>query len=120
MSSSFIRYRGYGFWSDDRFAESLADEVALSISARHEGESWLAELGAHWKLQASGPFRGWMDLLLDDFLTTDERRKELCRIVREVANQHAIEDPIHETGALLGRLLDGEISWTASSPLDYM
>lgn len=120
MGSSFIKYRGYGFWSFDRFIERLAGEVAEAIS-KPTIEDWRTELAAHWKLQAAGNFRGWVHLNLDEFLTAEERREELRRVVQAVVDQHPPgDDPIRQTGALLLQLIDGELTTDASSPLDYM
>ena len=120
MGSSFIKYRDHGFWSHDTFVEDLAREVATVIDGLPKAEAWLAELGAHWRLQASGDFSGWIHLKLDDFLVSEERRKSLRNIVRSVAGRHAAEDPIHQTGVFVVRLLDGELATDATSPLDYM
>ena len=120
MSTSFIEYRGFGFWSNDSFTELLIGETASAIVAQTDPAPWLGELAAHWTLQASGPFRAWMHLELDDFLNSEERRIKLRDIVQDVADKHPKSDPIHQTGILLLRLLDGQIIWDASSPLDYM
>jgi hypothetical protein len=120
MSSSFIEYRGHGFWSDDRFIEHLVGEVADVLLSDRRKEEWRMALGAHWNLQATVHFTGWMHLKLDEYLSDEEKRAELCGIVQAVADRHAAEGPIHQTGVLLVRLLDGDISWDASSPLDYM
>jgi hypothetical protein len=120
MGSSFIKYHDHGFWSHDTFIEDLAREVAAVIDGLSQKEDWLAELGAHWRLQASGTFGGWIHLKLDDFLVSEERKRALRDIVRSVADRHTPEDPIHQTGVFVVRLLDGEITTDAASPLDYM
>lgn len=120
MGSSFIEYRGHGFWSSDSFIESLAGEVAKAIERQPKKEDWQANLSAHWKLQSSGAFGGWVHLNLDEFLTGEEHREKLRAVVQAVVSLHASDDPIHQTGILLLRLLDGELTTEASSPLDYM
>jgi hypothetical protein len=120
MGSSFIKYRDCGFWSVDRFIERLACEVAEAI-AKPMIEDWRAELAAHWKLQATGNFDGWVHLNLDEFLTGEERREQLRKVVQTVVGQHPRrDDPIRQTGVLLLQLLDGNLTTDASSPLDYM
>jgi hypothetical protein len=120
MGSSFIKYRDYGFWSFDRFIERLADEVAEAI-AKPTVEDWRTELAAHWKRQATGNFGGWVHLNLDEFVTGEERREQLRKVVQTVVDQHPPgDDPIRQTGVLLLQLLDGNLMTDASSPLDYM
>ncbi|HSY90796.1 MAG TPA: hypothetical protein VK812_05455 [Candidatus Binatus sp.] len=121
MGSSFIEYRDYGFWSFDRFIECLAREVAEDIVKREKLEDWEVKLVAHWRLQASGGFMGCVHLKLDEFLTEEERRQQLRKVVQTVVDQHPPgDDPIRQTGVLLLQLLDGNLMTDASSPLDYM
>jgi hypothetical protein len=120
MGSSFIEYRGYGFWSFDRFIERLAGEVAEAM-AKPTTVDWQADLAAHWKLQATGNFAGWVHLNLDEFVTGEERRAQLRSVVQTVVDQHPPgDDPIRQTGVLLLQLLDGKLMTDAASPLDYM
>ena len=123
MGSSFIEYRGFGFWSFDPFIERLAGEVAAAIEnqKQKEEEEWQAELAAHWKVQASGGLHGWVHLNLDGFLTGEDRRKQICDVVQALMEERPTpDDPIHETGVLLLRLLDGKLTTDAASPLEYM
>lgn len=119
MSSSFIEYRGHGFWSDDRFTEKIVSEAA-ALAKAPSGEDWLNELSIHWELESSGAFAAWMHLKLDDFITDESRNARLQMIIGECMNLHAEDDPVHQTGVLLLLLLQGKVTWTDSSHLDYM
>jgi hypothetical protein len=113
MGSSFIEYRGFGFWSFDPFIERLAGEVAAAIENQKEEEEWQADLGAHWKLQASGDFHGWVHLNLDEFLTGEERNKQIRSVVQTVVEQHpTADDPIRETGVFLFGCWTGNLQQT--------
>ena len=120
MGSSFINFREHGFWSRDDYIEDLAHEVAAAVSAGESKEEWLSQLSSHWELQSSGAFSGWIHLRLDEFLVSEERRKKLGAVVQSVMERHSSEHPTHRTAALMLRLLDGELTTDASSPLDYM
>jgi hypothetical protein len=120
MSTSFVEYRGFGFWSWDPYIERVAGAVADTILSKEEREDWLTELAEHWKLQSSGIFMGWVHLKLDDFLIDEARRIELREFVRLVTEKEIVDSPLHKTGVFLLSLLDGKIAWTAASPLDYM
>ena len=120
MGSSYTDYHGYGFWSRDYFIEQLAGDVAAVIENLPTKDQWLVDLAAHWKLQASGIFGGWVHLKLDDFLSNDERRSTLRALIRVVTERRDRDDLVCQTGVLLLRLLDGSLTTDAASPLDYM
>lgn len=119
MSSSFIQFQGHGFWSYDPFTETLIAEVAANAEHRTDAD-WIKRLSAHWKLQSSGAYRGWMHLMLDEFITSSVRNTDLQTIVSESLQHRSDDDPIRKTGVLLLLLLKGDITWMASSPTDYV
>lgn len=120
MGSSFIKYRGYGFWSADCFVERLAKESADVMEKRTNKETWQSDLASHWRLQASGAFGGWVHLNLDEFLIGEDRRDLLRDIVQGVIKDYPEDDPVRLTGNLLLSLLDGKLTTNAASPRDYM
>ena len=119
MSTSFVEYRGRGFWSLDAYLEHvlalLADRIGPS-----PGEKWLADLQDHWRAQSSGNFRGWIHPKLDEFLASDERRDTLLKFCDGITSQSDLTPEAIDTAKLLSGLLRGEINTDASSPLDYM
>src|SRR6266850_1474697 len=119
MSTSFVEYRGRGFWSWDGYLEHvlalLADRIGSSPS-----EEWLAELRDHWHAQSSGDFRGWIHPNLDEFVTSDERRESVLGLLEGITSQAGLTREAKETARLLEALLRGQINTDASSPLDYM
>jgi hypothetical protein len=120
MATSFTEYRGFGFWSWDPYLGCVAGAVADSIMSVDERKSWLTELAERWKLQAKVVFSGCISLELNQFVTDEERKNELQGFIRHVISKEGVDSPIHRTGVFLLKLLDGEISWTVASPLDYM
>jgi hypothetical protein len=119
MSTSFVEYRGHGFWTWDGYLEHvlalLADRMGEAPS-----EEWLMELRNHWRNQASGAFRGWIHPKLDEFLATDKQRETVLIMLDETISQPDLTREARETAKLLERLLRGQIMTDASSPLDYM
>lgn len=119
MSTSFVEYGGRGFWSLDDYLEHV-----LSLLADRIGESprqeWLANLRDHWRTQSSGDFRGWIHPKLDEFVTTDDRRDEVLRLLDSITSQSDQTQEVRETASLVAALLRGQITTDASSPLDYM
>jgi hypothetical protein len=119
MSTSFVEYRGRGFWSLDDYLEHLlallADRIGISPS-----QAWLADLRDHWRTQSSGDFRAWIHPKLDEFLTSDDRRDAVLTLLDGTASQPDLSREARETARLLQALLRGQITTNASSPLDYM
>ena len=119
MSTSFVEYRGRGFWSWDGYLEHvlalLADRIGESPNHR-----WLAELRDHWRAQSSGAFRGWIHLNLDEFLTNEERREIVLTLLAEVLSWPSLTREAQETARLIEALLRGQLSTDASSKTDYM
>ena len=119
MSSSFVEYKGHGFWSFDGYLEHV-----LALLAERIGDSpnqkWLADLRDHWRAQSSGDFRGWIHPNLDEFLTSDDRHEVVLTFVQALSSQPNLPREILETTKLLEMLLRGQLTTDASSPLDYM
>lgn len=119
MATSFVEYRGHGFWSWDGYLEHVLALVAAKLR-ESPGNDWKAQLRDHWKLQSSGVFSAFMHPQLDNFLTTDERRDELIRMLDEITSEPDLRREARETIRLLKSLLLGEITTDASSSLEYM
>jgi len=119
MSTSFVGYRGYGFWSWDGYLEHvlalLADRIGDSPTPK-----WLKELRDHWRTQSSGDFRGWIHPNLDEFIISEDRRSIVLMLLDGITSQPDLTTEAQETAKLLAALLRGEIKTDASSPLDYM
>lgn len=119
MSTSFVEYRGRGFWSWDGYLEHVLALLADRIGSSPK-EEWLAQLRDHWKLQSSGIFNGWVSPKLDEFLINDERREAVLALLRDINSQPDITREAEQTARLLEALLLGRLNTDASSPLDYM
>ena len=118
MSSSFVSYRGKGFWSWDGHLEHVLALLSEKIPTE-SAAPWLAEVRQHWQEQSSGGFMGWVHPKLDEFAPTEERRKIILQIV-EAADVADVTPEARATLKLIASLLRGELNTDASSPLDYM
>lgn len=119
MSTSFVEYRGRGFWSWDGYLEHVLALLADRIGSSPNQE-WLEELRDHWRAQSSGAFRGWIHPKLDDFVTSDERREKVLALLESITSQHGFTREAEQTVRLLEALLLGQLKTEASSPLEYM
>lgn len=119
MSTSFVEYRGRGFWSLDDYLEHVLTLLADRIGSAPTQE-WLADLRDHWRAQSSGAFSGWIHPKLDEFITSDERREAVLALLKGITSQPDLTPEAEQTARLLEALLRGQINTDASSPLDYM
>jgi len=119
MSTSFVEYRGRGFWSLDDYLQHVLAMLAGRIG-ESPNEKWLADLRDHWRAQSSGDFRGWIHPNLDEFLTSDQRRETIRTLLKDIISARRVRRESKETARLLESLLRGEMTTDASSPLEYM
>ena len=119
MGSSFIDYRGRGFWSRDPYIEGFLGHLA-DAAATLPSEDWLRDAIKHWRLQASGIFNGWVHPLFDEYLSNDERRLVVLGLVSQVRDRAGSIIVLQQTCDLVEKLLKSELATDAGSPLDYM
>ncbi|MBC7933173.1 MAG: hypothetical protein H7Z38_21630 [Rubrivivax sp.] len=119
MSTSFVKYRGRGFWSWDGYLEPLLALLADEIGPSPES-AWRNSLRDHWRSQASGVFSAWVHPNLDEYVTSEERLETVIALIQAVTSKQDIPREVKETGLLMESLLKGEITTDESSPLDYM
>ncbi|MCB8977534.1 MAG: hypothetical protein H6657_08950 [Ardenticatenaceae bacterium] len=120
MGSSFTQFRDHGFWSRDHFLEGWLDVLAAECMKHMPALPWLEAACKHWELQATGIFNGCVHAKLDEFLTDEERVSFIISISERVKDRFPQDHPLNQTGDLFVRLLKGELTTDASSPLDYI
>jgi hypothetical protein len=83
-------------------------------------ESWLNEVRDHCSGQASGAFSAWIHPNLDEYISSEERRNVILRLIDDVRSRRDVTPEAAETAEFLRRLIRGEITTDAASPLHYM
>ena len=119
MGTSFVEYKGRGFWSWDGYLEHALFLLAEAIGPSPQ-EAWLNEARDHWREQASGAFSAWIHPNLDEYLRSEARRDVTLRLIDDVHSHGDLTPEARETLEFLRRLILGEITTDAASPLDYM
>jgi len=119
MSTSYVEFRGKGFWSWDGYWE---DVLRLLAETPMEGDdpAWLTTVRLQWVEQASGVFAGWIDPKLDELLSTVDRQQVFLGLAQCVSRREDLTPEARATLQLLVGLVRGELSTDAASPLDYM
>ncbi|MBS0027188.1 hypothetical protein ACTJJ0_11665 [Chitinophaga sp. 22321] len=144
MASSFIDFKSKGFWIKDNIL-NLTLGFLYSKMLECDLPPWAIDFRNLIKENAAGHFYGFVDLQLDDFLTSDERRlffiilldkttqdlnkagpglhsTELYKRVNDCLDLKGIiieVDRLTKVIYYLNKLVKGEILTTESDPIDY-
>jgi hypothetical protein len=86
MGTSFVEYRGHGFWSWDGYLEHVLFLLAETIGPAPD-ELWLEEVRDYWRLQASGVFSAWIHPQLGEFVNSEERLKVILRLIADTISR---------------------------------
>jgi len=117
MGTSFVEYRGHGFWTRDSFLSDWLTTLIDEMRAEGPAVPWLQSLIGKWEIQIEID-GGCMALDLDSFLECDNKR-EYVLAASESAFMRTPERG-KRTGQLFVALLREEIETDASSPIDYL
>jgi hypothetical protein len=83
MASSFVRFGDHGFWVSDWVLEYWLHFLANEVDKVSQAPLWLQEAGQHWRIQSARICVGCVDVGLDEYATTPERKAALVAIGRE-------------------------------------
>jgi hypothetical protein len=119
MSTSYVEFRGRGFWSWDGYLEDVLRLLA-ETTTDDEDSAWLMTARRHWLTQASGAFSGWIHPKFDELLATEDRRQVFCDLAEAASRRDDLTPEARATLRLLIALIRGELGTDASSPVDYM
>jgi hypothetical protein len=117
MGTSFVEYKGFGFWTRDSFLESWLKALLREMRKSEVEEPWGKTLMEHWKIQSTIN-GGVMSLALNEFLI-DDKRKDYILSLAHNALQYC-DRKGHRTGELFIDLLEGKLRTTPSSPIEYL
>lgn len=117
MGTSYVAYKGNGFWTRDTFLESWLNSLLDEISRLPTLETWQESLMKRWRTQATID-GGVMSVGLDEFLTDRTRERFVLQLAKS-AVEHS-ESQARRTGQLFIDLLEGRLKTTASDPVDYL
>lgn len=116
MGTSYVQYKGVGFWTRDSFLESWLTTLLDTMQKLPAMEPWQTALVDHWRIQVRID-GGCMWVGLDDFLT-DSGRTDFLRSLSKDSLERST--PLgRRTGELFIDLLEGRVKTTASSLIDY-
>lgn len=117
MGTSFVEYKGFGFWTRDSFLESWLLTLVGEMEHLASLQPWQQALVEHWRTQA-GIDGGAMSVGLNEFLTDESRKAFTLSLARKALET---SQPLgRRTGELFIDLLAGDLRTTVSSPIDYL
>jgi hypothetical protein len=102
MSTSYVKYRGKGFWSWDGYLEDALAVIAETLETQNSPD-WLKAAGKHWTVQATGAFMRWIHPQLDDFLTPKERCRVLLLIIASALDRMDLTPEVKATLEMIVR-----------------
>jgi biotin carboxylase len=120
MGSSFVEYKGHGFWARDPFVEGWLQRLVREIDLVATPDQWLVAARGYWVERATGGFNGCVDCGFDDLLTDAAREVFLLELATRVPGQPGMTAGEAATAELFVKLLRGELATTAASPRDYL
>ncbi|WP_167342041.1 hypothetical protein [Nonlabens sp. SY33080] len=82
MASSFVDINGIGFWARDGFVEAMQLCLINEIeNQKLDSIEWINEYKCELALQSLPMIYGGMSMLLEEFLTTDERKSQILKLI---------------------------------------
>jgi hypothetical protein len=145
MASSYIGYQANGFWCSDVVLEAWLSIAVRELAAQPLVEPWLQEVKQEWTFYAQAGLSGAIDLTLDRWLVTADRRRRLLTLILAVKRRFlalgetipvALLNPLMPKGTQwveappaayfitlserLTALLEGQLLTDETSPLDYL
>ncbi len=117
MGTSFVKYKGFGFWTRDSFLECWLTAMLDEMRKVQNPRPWQESLKKHWQIQVKVD-GGCMSVGLDDFVMDDTRAKFLLSVAKRALEQ--VKPLGHRTGELYIDLLEGRLKTTVSDPIDYL
>ena len=117
MGTSYVAYKGFGFWTRDVFLESWLNTLLVEMRTVPAREAWQEALINHWQTQVQID-GGVMSAGLDEFLTDKAREALVLRVARQALRNS--ERKALRTGELFLDLVEGKLKTTVSSPVDYL
>jgi hypothetical protein len=83
MGTSFVEYRGRGFWTRDAKIEVWLCLLAHSARESTESSDWLRGAAEHWHLQGTVGFMGCVSPDLDVHAATPERARSIIELATQ-------------------------------------
>lgn len=147
MAQSYIKYKEYGFWSDDSIIEVWLLLVSKTLIRFKTSGNWINKVIEEWDVQATFGFTGSIDPDLDRVLNSKDKVdciKQVVQFVLEDLRGHGeiisheylnslntggdgfqwttsiATDRFIKVGNLLVDLLDEKVKTKADSKIDYL
>jgi hypothetical protein len=119
MGSSYVEFRGNGFWSWDGY---LCDLLGVLATTSVEGadSTWLVEARKKWLIEESKGICGWVSPEFSEILNDEDRVRTFLQLTNAVQSRPDLTSELAETLKLLVALLKGELTTNPSSPYDYV
>ncbi len=93
MAESFINVNDIGFWVGDAYVEAMQLCLINEIeNQKLDSIEWIMEYKNGLALQALPMIPSGMSMLIEEFLTTDERKSQLLKLIDKTMERIEISD----------------------------
>ena len=136
MASSFVKFKGKGFWSRDGNLEDWLLCLVDTVDSVPAADTWLNAAREHWRAQATAGMTGCIDVKLDEVIQGDDGRQAALLEIAETALRRleagqfslttnpsgfarvdeSVRDYVLGVADLWVKLLKGELETDVSSP----
>lgn len=119
MGSSFVEFRGDGFWVRDGSLEIWLSLVVEQIDREPTMPEWLRDLREQWHVATFG-FNGCVPTALDEYITTEERKAVAVRLSEQALGHLRATGPMISVDELnrLNAAHEGSY-WMANLPITF-
>src|SRR5690242_11529495 len=100
MGSSFVEFRGKGFWSWDGYLCDLLGVLATTAIDASDPE-WLTEARKEWLIEESKGICGWVSAGFSEILNSEHRVLKFLRLTDAVQRRPDLTHELAETLKLL-------------------
>jgi hypothetical protein len=119
MGSTFVEFHGRGFEASDAALEVVLALLVQEIDHLDHPPSWLREARDEWELQATAGFGFGVMPGLDNFVTDEERRDVILRLLSRVIERLQSFGPVIPRETLNALHTGGEgAEFTKDAPAD--
>ena len=98
VGTSFVEYRGSGFWTRDATLETVLGLLVAELQPLCDEEDKLSEVLDHWTLQATADFTGCVSADLDKNLADPSLRAHAIAALRHLLAALPADGLVHASG----------------------
>jgi hypothetical protein len=118
MGRSFVKFKGYGFWSGDGILLDWLEDAIAELKSMTAPHAWQVEMRNKLEEALASAFTGGIDPELDRLLAGEEQIRFAIDLSKKIG-QLTINPKMKRLTELFVELIEGRLKTKVSSPIDY-